>query len=658
MQPSHADDELDDFSDSTLEPPGRPGFPVDVGRLLLALRRDWRWIPIAVVVWGLLGAAVAFGAIHYSFKSEGVLLWEPKGNADQRELSTHASALKMPVTLKKVRDRLKLPYPSEALDAQVEVWFDSRSHLVTVQTTGPTPEDARTLTSTLIDVFMDNEKDIARARAGDAASAFKKDLEAARAELQHARKAYDDFRLEHGISDIETETRLAVDTAASLKEERLRAEADASALSARAKELGTMFRAQSPTSVQSASSSNAIGARLTQVRADLAAAQARYSPDHPRLLALQAEAQALASRSQDSKPSADSVVTGANPEYQNLQSSLSTTRADQEAAAKREQTYQRFAQSADQRIAELAVLEGKARTLLADIETVERRISALEVQASNASDELRTPTIEFRVLTPASLAEWPERTRRKMIIMAMPILGLIVGLLAVLLRPLLGGRVYTAREAAFWANTPVIASSAWPRDREAFFPLIDELGDSGGAAKGFTLVIGASPRERAFAEELSYWLGGSSLGDERAEVQVDEASRAASAAGGATAAAAGASRGAALALLPANAATAGHAIVPYRRGPSAMSATRAGTHAWAGPSEGPALRRAARAADRVLVVLTSGTERFTSLAGLRTRLGRDHGVAILVLGLTPDLLTLPDRVGDVNRFWRYVTPRV
>jgi hypothetical protein len=59
-------------------------------------------------------------------------------------------------------------------------------------------------------------------------------------------------------------------------------------------------------------------------------------------------------------------------------------------------------------------------------------------------------------------------------------------------------------------------------------------------------------------------------------------------------------------------------------------------------------------ADRVLVLLTSGAETFTTVAGLRTRLGRHQGVGIVLLGLTPDLLKLPDRVGDVDGFWRRV----
>jgi hypothetical protein len=93
-------------------------------------------------------------------------------------------------------------------------------------------------------------------------------------------------------------------------------------------------------------------------------------------------------------------------------------------------------------------------------------------------------------------------------------------------------------------------------------------------------------------------------------------------------------------------------LVPMQRQGMAIAPPLHGTRAWLGPTEGPALRRAARVADRVIVLLSSGTERFTSVLGLRTRLGRENGVGVVMLGLSPELLELPDRVGDVERFWR------
>jgi hypothetical protein len=74
--------------------------------------------------------------------------------------------------------------------------------------------------------------------------------------------------------------------------------------------------------------------------------------------------------------------------------------------------------------------------------------------------------------------------------------------------------------------------------------------------------------------------------------------------------------------------------------------------AWDGPFEGQALRRAARLADRVVVLVRSGVASALQLNGIRKRLGRDHGIGYIVVGIADELRTLPDRAGDVTAFWR------
>ena len=73
--------------------------------------------------------------------------------------------------------------------------------------------------------------------------------------------------------------------------------------------------------------------------------------------------------------------------------------------------------------------------------------------------------------------------------------------------------------------------------------------------------------------------------------------------------------------------------------------------AWDGPAHGPSLRRASRLADRVLVVVAAGTMSMTEISQLRSRLGRSNGIGLLLVGLNPEFVKLPDRVGEVERFW-------
>lgn len=646
-----------------------------------SVKRDWKWILFALGFWGLLGITVALVAVQHAYRSEAVLLWEPNdGSPDHRVLATQAASLKLPVTLAKVKQRLKLGYPITALEQQIEIWYDMNTNLVTVQANAPTAEEARRLAVTVIDVFLENQKEIARARASDAAKALEKDVKAARAQLAQARQNYDEFRAQNGVTDIESETQLAVTAASNVRAQLQAAQTDVEALGAQLEGLQKEIKGEKPMMVQGTSSSNLNATAAADARSRLATAKARFSADHPEVRRLEAQVAALEKQARTSGSTATGSTTGVNPTFLSLQGQISAARSAQEAAMSRAKSYADQLQIAEQRVAVLTALEGKARAYTADIAVAEKRINEIEVQLALAQDSVRTPPLEFRILTPASLPEWPEKSKRRIIAIAMPIAGMLIALLVLLIRPLRDGRVYTAREAAFWGNMPVVCTSAWPRDRDAFFPLIDELGDEGGGARGFTLVLSVSEHERVLAEELAYWLGGSSLGNDgrpqpRANGNPDEpepavvtaAPGSAGASAGATGAAAAGpgggvsvgttgSQGHALALVAPQ--TGGSsALAAYRRGQLGMTAMRAGAHAWAGDREGPALRRAARAADRVLIVLTSGTESFTSLTGLRTRLGRESGIALLLLGVKPELLHLPDRVGDVERFWRQTAAR-
>jgi len=73
--------------------------------------------------------------------------------------------------------------------------------------------------------------------------------------------------------------------------------------------------------------------------------------------------------------------------------------------------------------------------------------------------------------------------------------------------------------------------------------------------------------------------------------------------------------------------------------------------AWNGPLSGPVLRRAARLAHRVVIVVSSGLS-VVELTRIKTRLGRDKGVGYVLFNLEDAYLDTQDRVGPVEEFWR------
>ncbi|HEX5658032.1 MAG TPA: hypothetical protein VFX59_12595 [Polyangiales bacterium] len=70
-----------------------------------------------------------------------------------------------------------------------------------------------------------------------------------------------------------------------------------------------------------------------------------------------------------------------------------------------------------------------------------------------------------------------------------------------------------------------------------------------------------------------------------------------------------------------------------------------------GPVPAQALRRAARLADRVMVVVASGKHSVFQLMKIKGRLGREGGIGVLLVGLEKDYAMVTDRVGNIEAFW-------
>ena len=221
----------------------------------------------------------------------------------------------------------------------------------------------------------------------------------------------------------------------------------------------------------------------------------------------------------------------------------------------------------------------------------------------------------FRVLTQPTQPEYPQASKRKIVAIGLTLLSTLACALFLVLRPARDGKIYTAREAAFWARMPVVGTSAWPRHPYAFRSLVDELNDRAMVASGSTLVVASSAQDRPLAGALASMLGPNPRPLSYSEVEDADAA---------------VTRGTAL-------------------------ATRQGSDvaffAWPGDSDGPTLRRAARMSDRVLVVMRAGSESVLRAMSLQTRLGRETDLAVVLVGVPDELLTLPDRVGGVDAFW-------
>jgi uncharacterized protein involved in exopolysaccharide biosynthesis len=630
---------VDQF-DSEDDQNGRPGVPVDTGRITQALRKHWRWIPTSVAVGALVGLAIAALLIKPSYTAKATILWEPPAEADpsDRSFLTQVDSIKLSSNLKEVRRRLHLKGSIDDLKEKINLLFDGQSHLVVLEATAGTAKAATALANTTVDVFLDYQRSIGRDRGSEHLKHLDADALAAQAQMRNDTQVYDVFRKEIGVADYEAELKLALTKVAELKQQLELSGAEVLTEDARQRQL-TEEAAHAPaTSVSATSLSNPDAVALANAQSQLTQARSHLSSDHPDVLRLEGTVASLQERikSNPTLVQAGMNVTQ-NVQHTSAVAGIAASKVARETALVRREGYQKLLAAAEERLAQLSAVQNRAQQLLSAIASDETHKNELEALRVRTSDQVRNAAAGFRVVTPASAPDKPNPSARRAMVIRLPIVALVLSLLGIVAYELRGLRVHTAREAGFWANAAVIASSTWPREQTTLGALIDELSDAAPVARGTTLVVGARVNEVPLAREIAYWLSHLTNSTQRGVLNAEEpvVSEPPTRASGKPPAGpelAPASQGSALA----------------RRG-SADALTIA--QAWDGPPHGPSLRRASRLADRVLVVVAAGTMSVHEIGQLRSRLGRSNGIGLLLVGLNPDYVRLPDRVGEVARFW-------
>jgi len=628
-----------------------------------ALRRYWAVIPMSMAASVLVGLGVAMLWIKPSYTARATILWEPHsdGDATDRNFLTQVDSIKLASNLQEVKRRLRSTASVEDLKDKVKLLFDGQSHLVAVETTDATAAGAQRFASTVVDVFLDYQRSIGRDRGSEHLRRVEADLNAAQAQLEVARKQYDAFRDELGVADYETELKLALSKVAELKHSIETNDTEVDTETARQAQLSAELTRQPEMSVSGQTMNAPDSVALANAQSQLATESAHLSPDHPMIQRLKREVATLSARVKhgDNQMVRGAVAVTQNQQHAAAQAGLQASKVAQGAALERREGYKRLLQDAELRLAQLSAAQGRAQPLLAAVHAEESHRSELEALRVRVLDQVRNAAPDFRVVTPASLPDKPNSSTRRNVLLRFPIAACVLSLLSIIAYELRGLRVHTAREAGFWANAAVVASSTWPREQVMLNALVDELSDVAPLVRGTTLVVGARINEVPLAREVAYWLSrltrgwseqGSVIGAAHAVGVAPPHSAHPSAVVTSTAedVANDVSPGPARAVATQPTVSKSVALARVSRAPLVLA------QAWDGPSYGPSLRRAARLADRVLVVVAAGTLSCTEMTQLRQRLGRDHGIGLLLVGLHPDYITLPDRVGEVERFWEDV----
>ena len=655
-------DELGEgWADGTAGPSGtrRQGFPVDPHRVKRALWGGRLWLigagGLGLII-GLFYVKVLMGSWY---ETTVVLKYEGDMSMSDQRPSAHAikpaaDALLHQSVLREIREELGFDSNLTELADWIAYEADHRSQTLWFAVSGETGEDAAEYARVVTQVFMAYHKDRQSRRIEAEIARTEKRIDAVERDAGLARARYNAFREQHGISDLPTEQQSMLESAAQLRADSELAVPEIRALEAQVSSLETLL-ASTPKTSMAAGGVSPERATYEQLRQELVSAQASLSPDHPQVQALQQQVAQLRAqlRSGGGSTSSGGGLVGINATYQDLAGQLREAKSNLAALRERQKGLSGMAQRAQARVASFSGIEGEASALLAAVKVNDNLLSDLRSTNSILEDALRDPPSGFVILDPGGVPEYPVENKMKLVVfLAIPVLFVTVVLLVVLRREFRGLRLETPAEIAFWGKGPVLASTPWPSSEDGLDDLVAGLDDSVPNANGRLLVVGSSPEEsrlaRVFVTRINRdWFPMNEPTGTPTTVTPAPAERAP------------------LQTPPppgsypigrSGAPSVALARIPPAPATEALQVVSPGDHlqleAWNGPLEGQSLRRAARLADRVVILVRSGAVSALSLNDIQRRFGRERGIGYIVVALPEELLTLPDRIGDVAAFWR------
>jgi uncharacterized protein involved in exopolysaccharide biosynthesis len=561
-----------------------------------------------------------------------------------------AQALHRQAFLQRIADEVGFEGSFTTLGKLIEYDLDARAASLWVTVPGETAQDAAQFAKTVIDTFIEYHEGQQAMRVEVEISRIGKRIVAAEDEAKFARRKYDEFRDAHGIANLSTEQESMLESAARLHAKSELAVPEVRSLEAWVKSLETQLASTPQTRVVTGEDSPE-RAVYQQLRQELVTARATLSRSHPRVQSLQQQVDHLRAqlRSGGTGTWGGDGQLATNTTYQSIARELRAARSNLEARRERQRGLVELAERARERVEAFSDIEGEASGLLAQVKIDENLVQGLLRTEATLEDAFRNPSSGFMILDPGSVPEYPVRNKMKLVVFgAVPLVSFGLALLFLFSGEFRGLRVQTPAEVAFWGSGPVLGTTSWPNDPHGLEELVAGLDDYPPAK---VLFVSGSPDEAQLATELAHrmydhWVitRGTPRRAPTRPAPIPEPTPIQ------TPPPSGPypiSRSS-----PSSALTTSPSVRPVEVLPTRLVKDRVNLEAWDPPYEGQTLRRAARLADRVVVLVHSGALSAPQLNRTHQRLGREGGIGYVVVGLPDELSSLPDRVGDVAEFWR------
>jgi polysaccharide biosynthesis transport protein len=358
--------------------------------------------------------------------------------------------------------KLNLQTTPEALLGRLSVKPIVNTTLLNLSVKWKTPDGSAQIANAFADAFVGQERDFVRAEAVAAISYLTQELPNAQAQMQKTASRLAQFQSTHGYMDATAHVQDIVGRVGAVDQKIDQLSVDASEATALLNSVNGQLAALS-TTVDSAKEvaqnpvSADLRAKLADVETQLSAAQQKYTPAHPAVIALRQQRAALLAQLA-TQPSAivSQTTVAPNPLYQTLQQQAATYRSriqgDQgqlKALSAERARYKPAVISMPQQAVQFSAVQEEAKRA-ANV------YSALEQKYNDALVAQSTAISDIIVVQPATADAALRSPSLKTNLSIAVALGLLMGLAVIYVLDLLERRT-SERDVAALLGLPVIA---------------------------------------------------------------------------------------------------------------------------------------------------------------------------------------------------------
>ncbi len=352
----------------------------------------------------------------------------------------------------------------KTLLASTAVEVEKKTNIISVAFEARNPETARQTLETLVTSYLDRH---IKVHSSQASPQFFEDQAAKFLEkLSDREKERDEFRVSHGISDIEKQKEALLTQITQMSGERSGAEAEAQAAEARVASLEKTLHGKSATIVTSETSGTAnitaekLKSNLTDMKLKETDMAARYPDTYRPLAELREQIKQAEIMLKKERESLTTVTTGLDPNHQQLQFQLDSERATLNAQKARETSIAAEIERVQAKLADLTTLDAEATRLDRDVEVASQeyrdyREGLQRARISAAMDMDKVSNVS--VVQPATASTIPVKPQKMRILALGLFMGLCGGVFLAFVREYMDDTLHNKEDVEAKLGVPVLA---------------------------------------------------------------------------------------------------------------------------------------------------------------------------------------------------------